>query len=159
MAAACTEKLDGGASCPSLCPSQIASFRDTTFEAVVIDTSISGFPTLGLAENLLLANRKDTVETRSIIRFDVLPSNFKPNNGTDTASITAIDSVKLLVVVDSLAVKGASPVTLEAFDGRDWVAAWRAGGPPEAVRIRIRFADGETAGTIVAIPTARRRVS
>ncbi len=48
-------------------------------------------------------------------------------------------------------------MTLEAFDGRDWVAAWRASAPPEAVRIRIRFADGETAGTIATIPTARRR--
>jgi prepilin-type N-terminal cleavage/methylation domain-containing protein len=46
---------------------------------------------------------------------------------------------------------------LDAFDGRDWIAAWDAGTPPAAVRVRIRFADGETFGVVAAIPTARRR--
>jgi len=50
-------------------------------------------------------------------------------------------------------------LTLEAFDGRDWVATWQASLPPEAVRVRIRFADGETLGTVATIPTARRRSS
>ena len=48
-------------------------------------------------------------------------------------------------------------MTVEAFDGRDWVSPWRAATPPEAVRIRLRFVDGETAGTIATIPIARRR--
>ena len=48
-------------------------------------------------------------------------------------------------------------VALEAFDGRDWVAAWHASTPPEAVRLRIRFADGERWDAVAAIPTARRR--
>jgi len=50
-------------------------------------------------------------------------------------------------------------ITLEAFDGRDWIAAWQTSGPPEAVRIRIRFTDGESLGTVAVIPTVRRRVS
>ena len=57
-------------------------------------------------------------------------------------------------VLDQVAV-----LTLEAFDGRDWVATWQSSRPPEAVRVRIRFADGETLGTVATIPTARRRSS
>ena len=52
---------------------------------------------------------------------------------------------------------GVAALGFEAFDGRDWVTTWHASAPPEAVRIRIRFADGETFGTVVTIPTARRR--
>ena len=54
---------------------------------------------------------------------------------------------------------GITALGLEAFDGRDWIAAWQASTPPEAVRIRLRFADGEGAGAIATIPIARRRAS
>ena len=52
-------------------------------------------------------------------------------------------------------------LTLEAFDGREWVPTWQASDPPEAVRIGIRFADGGSVRSIVAIPTvpAPRRSS
>ena len=45
---------------------------------------------------------------------------------------------------------------LRAFDGRDWRADWHVREPPEAVRIRIVFADGEEASTVAAIPIASR---
>jgi len=48
-------------------------------------------------------------------------------------------------------------VELRAFDGTTWVEAWQASAPPVAVRIRILFTDGEAAGTIATIPTARPR--
>jgi prepilin-type N-terminal cleavage/methylation domain-containing protein len=48
-------------------------------------------------------------------------------------------------------------VELRAFDGRDWVAEWHERLPPEAVRIRIVFADGDAAGTVATIPTAPHR--
>jgi prepilin-type N-terminal cleavage/methylation domain-containing protein len=54
-------------------------------------------------------------------------------------------------------VHGVASLALDAFDGRAWIAPWRAGTPPEAVRIRLAFADGETAETIAVVPTARRR--
>jgi prepilin-type N-terminal cleavage/methylation domain-containing protein len=46
-------------------------------------------------------------------------------------------------------------VELAAFDGREWVAAWRRDRPPAALRVRIVFTDGETLGTVVPVPTAR----
>jgi hypothetical protein len=62
---------------------------------------------------------------------------------------TAGPGVRVLADVAALEVR--------AFDGRDWLAQWHASTPPEAVRVRIVFADGEAVTTVAAIPIARRR--
>ena len=118
LAAGCTENYDGGGACPSLCPVQQAAFRDTIIEAVTLDTAVSGFPTLGLSSFMLVANRPDTVVTRGVLRFDVLPTSFRPNaNATmDTLPITTIDSVYLRLPLDITGRRGTSPVTLDVFD-------------------------------------------
>ena len=46
VVAACTENLEGGAACPALCPEQSEQFRDTTIDAVALDSSVGGFPAL-----------------------------------------------------------------------------------------------------------------
>ncbi len=115
-AAACTESLDGGAACPSLCPSKAESFRDTIVDAVVLDSSLAGYPALGLSPFVLIANRPDTVVTSAILRFDALPTVFSPNKGTTVDSITAVDSVYLRFPLDSTGRRGTTPVTLEVFD-------------------------------------------
>lgn len=115
-AAACGESLDGGAACPSLCPSQAQDFRDTTFEAVVLDTSVSGFPSLGLSALMLLANRPDTIVSRGILRFDVLATSFYPNGSGSLDSITTVDSVYLTLPLDTTGRRGNAPVTVEVFD-------------------------------------------
>ncbi|MDQ6611379.1 MAG: hypothetical protein M3Y64_03015 [Gemmatimonadota bacterium] len=115
-AASCKENLDGGGACPTLCPTQSNDFRDTTIDAVVLDTTLSGFPTLGLSNTLVIANRKDTVETYAVIRFDQLPSSFTRDASTTTDSISAIDSVYLRVVVDSTGGRGLTQVDLQAYD-------------------------------------------
>jgi len=116
LVAACTDKIDGGAACPDLCPTQPNVFRDTTLYAVDLDTTISGFPTLGLSTAVLLANRPDTVESSAVIRFDVLPTAFTPNNTGDTVTITTVDSVYLRVVIDPTGARGAAQVQLQAYD-------------------------------------------
>lgn len=115
-AAACGESLDGGAACPSLCPSQTQNFRDTTFEAVMLDTSVSGFPSLGLSAMMLLANRPDTLVTRGVLRFDVLATSFLPNGVGPLDSITTVDSVYLTLPLDTTGRRGSAPVTIEVFD-------------------------------------------
>lgn len=116
VAAACTENLEGGAACPSLCPEQSEQFRDTSFEAVVLDSSISGFPVLGISSTLLLANRPDTLVTRTIMRFDVLTTAYAPNGTGAVDSISTVDSVFLKVPLDTTGRLGTGPVTIEAFD-------------------------------------------
>lgn len=115
-AAACSESLDGGIACPSLCPSQEEQFRDTVLEAVVLDTSISGYPTLGLSSTLLLANRPDTLVTRAVLRYDQLITAYLPNGTGSLDSITTVDSVYLVLPLDTTGSRGSSPVTLELFD-------------------------------------------
>ena len=116
VGAACTENLDGGAACPSLCPEPSEQFRDTTFDAVVQDTSLGGFPPLGIGSNLLLANRPDTLVTRVIMRYDVLTTSYFQNGTGSLDSITTVDSVFLKVPLDSTGRRGSEPVTVEAFD-------------------------------------------
>lgn len=116
IAAACTENLDGGAACPSLCPEQSEQFRDTTFEAVVLDSSLGGFPSLGLASNLLLANRPDTLVTRAIMRFDLLTTSYSPNGTGTVDSIRAVDSVFLKLPLDTTGRLGTAPFTLQVYD-------------------------------------------
>ena len=54
---------------------------------------------------------------------------------------------------------GVAALSLDAWDGREWRAAWTANRPPEAVRVRLRFADGGTANGVAAVPIASRRAS
>ena len=115
-AAACTEKIEGGAACPSLCPSRENEFRDTIVDVVVLDTSIAGFPSGGLNGFILLADRGDTLQTSTVIRYDAIPTAFRPNNTGDTVTITQIDSAWIRLPLDTTGNRGTQPVLIEAFD-------------------------------------------
>jgi hypothetical protein len=147
-AAACTESLDGGAACPSLCPAKAESFRDTIVDAVVLDSSLSGFPTLGLAPYILIANRPDTVVTSAVLRFDALPTVFSPNKGATVDSITAVDSVYLRFPLDSTGRRGTTPVTLEVYDV-DTTAS-----DSVASVVRSLFRPDRRIGSLVVTPSA-----
>ncbi len=114
--AACTETFSGGDACPSLCPSKPTAFKDTTVEAVILDTTLGGYPELGLSPTLLLANRPDTLVTRGVLRFDVLPTSYIPNRTGTSEGITAVDSVTLVLPLDTTGRKGSVPVTIQAYD-------------------------------------------
>ncbi len=116
VVAACTEELEGGATCPLTCPQEPAPFLDTVINAIIVDTTLGPYPVLGLSPNALLASRGDTIETYVVVRFDVLPSTFFPNNGTDSASIVALDSSALRLFIDSTATRSNGPFTIEVFD-------------------------------------------
>jgi hypothetical protein len=116
FAAACTEELEGGAACPTLCPSRAESFKDTTFEAVTLDSSLAGYPVLGLAPELLLANRPDTLVTRLVIRLDALTQEYSVNKTGTTEQISTPDSVYLRLQVDSLGAKGNDSITISVFN-------------------------------------------
>src|SRR5215510_3394591 len=83
--AACGEKLEGGAACPLLCPQQDVQLKDTTVEAIAVDSSLPGFPSIGEEEPLLLAARGDTLDTRVIFRFDSISKSYPhPSAPADT---------------------------------------------------------------------------
>ncbi len=111
----CSENLDSSGACDVLCPSIGGSVQTTTIDAVVIDTTVQSLSGLGTEPGLLLANRGDTLDTRVILRFDSLPQKFTPKSDTSQA-IQSVDSAYILLRVDTLHIKGADVVTIEAYD-------------------------------------------
>lgn len=120
-AVACSEKLEAGAACPLLCPQQDVQLKDTTIDAIAVDSSLAGFPLIGEESPLLLAARGDTLDTRVIFRFDSLPKSYThPSAPTDTI-ITTADSALLRIILDTSTVVGVprlptAPVTIELYD-------------------------------------------
>ena len=120
--AACGEKLEAGAACPLLCPAaQDVQLKDTTVDAIAIDSSVPGFPIIGEEDPLLLAARGDTLDTRVILRFDSISKTYPhPTVPADTF-VNHIDSAMLRVVLDTSTLQRVpglptSPVTIEMYD-------------------------------------------
>lgn len=116
---ACDEQIDGGAACPALCPNPPGATRDTTlFAAVDLDTTISGFPTLGAEVRLFIASMGDTLLTYGVARYDSLPGTFRHTNSATDSVITVVDTgayVTLpIVAADTLG--GATTVELYDVD-------------------------------------------
>ena len=111
----CTEKLDSSGVCAVLCPPLGGAVQNVTLDAVAFDTTVNALSGPGAEAGLLLATRGDSLDARVILRFDSLPTTFR--EGTDTAKvITRVDSAKLRFRLDTLRIKGSSPVTIEAYD-------------------------------------------
>jgi hypothetical protein len=111
----CSENLDSSGVCSVLCPPVGGDVKNVTIDAVVIDTTVPSLSGLGTEAGLLLAARGDTLDTRVIVRFDSLPAKFIPAG--DTAKpITSVDSAYIQFTLDTLSIKGAGPVTIEAYD-------------------------------------------
>jgi hypothetical protein len=114
--AACSEKLDAGASCPLLCPQQAISLRDTTIDAIVVDTTVVGLPAIGNETYLMLASHGDTLETRAIVRFDTIPQTYQ-KSGIDS-TIVHIDTAMLVTPIahiDTLK-RPKAPITIEVYN-------------------------------------------
>lgn len=113
---ACTERLEGGAACPALCPQPAVELRDTIVDAVVLDSTLRGFPSTGFENGLLLANHGDTLETRVIFRFDSLPSTFRPFGANVDSVIARVDSATLIARVIYPVRDSTVSFTVDAFD-------------------------------------------
>lgn len=113
---ACTEKLDTGAACPTLCPEQNVTILDTTVAAVSLDTTLSNFPPKGEEVFLLVSQRGTEVDTRGVIRFDSLTKTFS-RSATDTGIvITSLTAASLRLIVDTVGSIVTAPVTVSVYD-------------------------------------------
>jgi hypothetical protein len=111
----CSENLDSSGVCSVLCPVIGGEVKNITIDAVVIDTTVPSLSGLGTEAGLLLASRGDTLDTRVVVRFDSLPEKFTPTGDTARA-IASVDSAYIQFTLDTLSIKGAQPVTIEAYD-------------------------------------------
>lgn len=113
---ACSDNLESHAACPVLCPGQEVTLRDTTLDAVIVDSSVSGFPALGQEPYLIVSTRGDTIDTRAIFRFDSLPSTFTRTNSAADSAIAGVDSAFLMLRVDTSAKHPGAPITVSVYD-------------------------------------------
>lgn len=111
----CSENLDSSGVCDVLCPAIGGDVKTDIINAVTLDTTVQSVSGLGTEPALLLANRGDTLDTRVVIRFDSLPKKFIPKGDT-SQDIKSVDSAYILLRLDTLSIKGAEPVTIEAYD-------------------------------------------
>lgn len=118
-AGACSEQLDSGATCSTLCPLANEQLRDTVLDPVALDTTLSGFPLTGATRPLLLATAgaPDSLDVRAVVRFDSLPSKYAPPAGGDSLPITAVDDTYIRLILDTTQIQPADgAATLEAYD-------------------------------------------
>ena len=73
-AAACGENLESGRTCTTLCPLANETLRDTVFDPVAFDTSLSGFPLAGTTRPLLVATAPspDSLDVRAVVAHGLL---------------------------------------------------------------------------------------
>lgn len=120
-AGACAESLDGGAGCPRLCPAQTLTVLDTVINPVLaFDSTFVGFPEIGSEQELLLATRGDTLETRGVIRFDAITTTVTPANDT-TQTISRVDSAFLTIVLDTVRGRIPANIRFELYDVDDTI--------------------------------------
>lgn len=112
----CTERLEGGAGCPILCPGQDVELRDTLVAAVVLDTVLSSYPAIGREPTLLLTSRGDTIETRIIIRYDTLPTTYSIPNTPTPAPVELVRNARVKVRLAWPPANAAQSVTIDAYD-------------------------------------------
>jgi len=116
---ACAEDLDTAAGCPVLCPGQTLDILDTILDpAVVLDTTLGGFPLQGLESPLFLASRGDTLDVRVIVRFDTLTRLWTPPGDT-LQPVTFVDSASLRVRIFRTSLKVPNQFAIEAYDVGD----------------------------------------
>jgi hypothetical protein len=128
LAGACSEHLNGGAACPTLCPNQQLEVTDTTFRIdhgyPVDDTTIASFPLLGDEGALLVANIPNRADVRGILRFDSLGVTYSVTITQDSTFDTTYTSAiarnpQLWLTIDTRAVastRGSDRIQLNAYE-------------------------------------------
>jgi hypothetical protein len=121
-ATACNENLqEGRAGCPALCPGQAVPVIDTTIDGLTglaVDTTVAGYPVLGTAPELLVANGGDSLDVRAIIRFDSISFEYTPKSGDSLRPATTAFHPTLTLRLDSTSFRsgGAVNMTIQAYD-------------------------------------------
>jgi hypothetical protein len=113
---ACTEDLETKAACPSLCPNQDVTLRDTIVSAVVLDTTLSNYPGKGAESFLFVASQGSVLDTRAVVRFDSLLRKFD-RSATDTGvAITSVTRARVRFSVDTTNSVLTAPFTVNVYD-------------------------------------------
>jgi len=113
---ACSDKLTAGSACPDLCTQDPIAVKDTIIDAIEVDTSIVGFPTIGSENFMILAKLGDTLDTRVVLRYDTLPTTYRHVTAGADSNIVRVDSAQLDVRIVAPSTPPAAPFTVEAYN-------------------------------------------
>ncbi|MDQ8165746.1 MAG: hypothetical protein P3A28_08350 [Gemmatimonadota bacterium] len=141
---ACSEQLDGGATCASaspLCPGQAIEIRDTIIDPVIaFDSTYSGFPGLG-AEVQLSVVTSPEFESVAVVRFDTLVALFIPPGDTAQA-VQYVDSALVKMVVNIARAQVPDSVRIDVFDVGDSTVSDDTAQAPALARLVPRWRIG-----------------
>jgi hypothetical protein len=157
VAAACAEKLDGGAACgPAsslLCPNQTVEYRDTIIDpTLTFDSTYVGFPSRGSEFAIPLVAHGNEFESVAIIRFDTLTTHFLPPKDTVQA-ITYIDSAFLKLHIDLTGSQVPDSVRIDLYDVNTPGAEDTATAPVLARFVNQFKIGGKTFGKVQLVDT------
>jgi hypothetical protein len=121
LVSACSESLPEGRACPALCPDQSVQIVDTTIDglnAMAIDTTIAGYPLLGTEPELLLAADGDSIDVRTIVRFDSVPYEYRPTASDTLQPATQVHFAYLRLTFDTTSFRpqNAAPPVISIYD-------------------------------------------
>jgi len=77
--------------------------------AMAIDTTIAGYPLLGTEPELLVAASGDTLDVRSIIRFDSVQYKYRPTSADTLQPVTQVINSYVRLVFDTLSFRPRLP--------------------------------------------------
>lgn len=138
---ACSENLDGGAACATLCPGSNLESRELTLTPITQENVVSSFVENGSEVLLPLIDRKDTVQTRLVARFDTLLTQYRDSVTDSLFTIDTITDASLLLTIDRTLSTVQDSVFLEVFDIND------AGDDTTATGIESRLVPARRIGT------------
>jgi hypothetical protein len=113
---ACGGNELGTAGCPILCPATSGALLDSTFEAVSLDSALTGVPADGIeGEVLVSSDPARGVDLRMLMRFDSISTNYAPTFADSLRPIVNPDSARIILRVDTTVSRATAPFTLELF--------------------------------------------
>ena len=113
---ACSEDLDSGAACGTLCPGTQLESREVTLQAIVDEDVVPGVLETGAEPVMPLIDRKDTLQTRIAIRFDTLITQYVDSVTDTLQTIDTLSSATLRLTIDREGSTVQSDVLFEVFD-------------------------------------------
>ena len=116
---ACSEDLDGGTACGTLCPGTELQSREVSLAAIVDEDIVPGILETGVESVMPLIDRKDTVQTRIAIRFDTLITQYVDSLTDSLRTIDTLSSATLRLTIDRAPSTVQADVLFEVFDVDD----------------------------------------
>ena len=112
----CSEDLETSVGCATLCPGTDVKSIELTLDAIAEERVVPGIVETGAETLLPLIDRKDTVQTRAVLRFDTLLTKYSLRNTDSLLPIDSVIKARILLSLDRGRSTVQDTVYLEAYD-------------------------------------------